>query len=155
MSTAVAIAASSMDTAPRRGLRILFLAARPATASVLQQTLGHETGAEFHLTIDPQETEAMARSESPDLILLDLPWAARAGRQLVERLRAANVDARIAVLGDLYGTRAREAARQIGADGFTPDPASRDLLKVMRALVSTPRRKSTSTAKHSLELAVA
>lgn len=155
MSTAIAIAASSMGAAPDRGLRILFLAARPASASALQQTLGNETGAEFHLAVDPQETEAMARRESPDLILLDLPWAGRAGRQLVERLRAANVDARIAVLGDLYGTRAREAARQIGADGFTPDPASRDLLKVMRALVSAPRRKSTSTAKRSPELVAA
>lgn len=156
MSTATTSAASSTAATPRNALRIVFLAARPATVAALQSTLGNVTGFELHLAVDPEEAEAMARRECPDMVLIDLPWAGRAGQRLIERLRAANVTARVAVLGDLYGTRAREAAKRIGANGFTPDPASPDLLKVMRALAGTkPRMPASVTEGTPLELAVA
>lgn len=156
MNTATAHADSAAAATPRRGLRILFLAARPATVTALQQTLQGNPGVEFDLAVDPEEAEAMARGERHDLILIDLPWAGRSGQRLIERLRAANVTARIAVLGDLYGTRAREAARRIGANGFTPDAASPDLLKVMHALVGAkPRATAAVTRNIALELAAA
>lgn len=141
MNGATSSTAPPVTHAPRRGLQILFLAARPATASALQQTLRHAPDTGFHLAVDPEEAVAMARSRHHELILIDLPWAGRAGERLVEQLRAAGVTSRVAVLGDLYGTRGREAARRIGAHGFTPDAASPDLLKVIRALVdATPSR---------------
>lgn len=114
--------------------RVLFLAARPAVASTFQQTLGHDCGIDLDLVLDPDEVVAAAVATPPDLILLDLPWAGRAGERLVQRLRACGCRARLAVVGDRSGARGREAARRLGAIGFTPDPASRDLLKVLRSL---------------------
>lgn len=156
--------ASTDTTSPANGpshgrLHLLFLAARPATVTALQQMLKGAAGIEFHLAVEPEEVEATARRESPDLILLDLPWAGRAGRRLIERLRAAGIATPIAVLGDFHGTRAREAARHIGANGYTPDAASPDLLKVVRALAGTrrpvPAPAPAPTARHSNELAAA
>lgn len=136
MTTATPI----VDTPPAAGAspqppaRVLFLAARPAAAAVLQQTLGRDSGIELELVLDPDEVLTAAAVAPPDLILLDLPWAGRSGESLVQRLRMRGGPHRIAVVGDCSGARGREAARRLGALGFTPDPSSRDLAKVLRHL---------------------
>lgn len=155
MNSVTVTTTSPAIASPRRGMHVLFLAARPATASALQHALRETPGAEFHLAVDPEETVALARERHHDLILIDLPWAGRAGERLVEQLRAANVAARIAVLGDLYGTRAREAVRRIGAHGFTPDVSSGDLLKVMRAIVDAKPPRPAVERQHTPALAAA
>lgn len=127
---------------PHLPARVLFLAARPAVAATLRQTLGRDSGIALELVLDPDEVVTAAAVAPPDLILLDLPWAGRTGESLVQRLRLRGGPHRIAVVGDCSGARGREAARRLGAVGFTPDPSSRDLPKVLRHLACPPPRGS-------------
>ena len=136
-------------------LRILFLAARPAAVTSLRRTLPRAAGIELELAVDPDEAAIMALRSRADLVLIDLPWAGRSGQRLVERLRAEQSPVKVAVLGDLSGKRAREAARRIGANAFTPDPDSPDLLKVLRALVRPAERRCALAPQRSPTLEAA
>lgn len=143
------------DATQRPNLRILFLAARPAVITSLRRTLTRAAGIELELAVDPDEAAVVALRARVDLVLIDLPWAGRAGQRLVERLRAEGSGAKIAVLGDLSGKRAREAAKRIGANAFTPDPDSPDLLKVVRALTRPPERRRAAIPRRAAALEAA
>lgn len=82
------------------------------------------------LAADGLSCLAMARSQRPDLILLDLMLPDIPGTAVLARLRAdpATADIPVIVLTSTEGEEARIAALEAGADDFLPKSTADDLL---------------------------
>jgi two-component system, NarL family, nitrate/nitrite response regulator NarL len=82
---------------------------------------------------DGESGLAVARSLAPDLILLDLNMKGWSGIHTLERLRAADLDARIIVLTVSDNEEDLVAALRAGADGYLlKDMEPEDILECLR-----------------------
>jgi two-component system, OmpR family, response regulator MprA len=131
--------------------RLLVVEDDPALASSLQRTLTFE-GYEVLLAKDGEEAWAMAYSEGPDCLVLDVGLPGVSGLEVARRLRRRGDKVPILMLTARQMTGDRVAGLDAGADDYITKPFEvEELLARIRALM----RRSGYTAEESQALSVA
>lgn len=123
-------------------LKVLLVAARAAVIEPVSQALAGDH-IDFRFCADPAEAAILAAPWRLAAVLVDLPWAGRPGRELVQTLRTDRRTRRtpVIIVGERSRHQSREAAERIGADGFACLADERPLFETIHAL---------ATAEHSI-----
>ncbi len=131
--------------------RLLVVEDDPALASSLQRTLAFE-GYEVLLAKDGEEASAMAHSDAPDCLVLDVGLPGVSGLEVARRLRRRGDKVPILMLTARQMTGDRVVGLDAGADDYITKPFEvEELLARLRALM----RRSGYTAEESQTLSVA
>ena len=131
--------------------RLLVVEDDPALASSLQRTLTFE-GYEVLLAKDGEEASAIAYSDAPDCLVLDVGLPGVSGLEVARRLRRRGDKVPILMLTARQMTGDRVAGLDAGADDYLTKPFEvEELLARIRALM----RRSGYTVEESQTLSVA
>lgn len=143
-------------TTPPPEPRVLLVEDDPATARALGAGLAR-AGLRVRAAGSGREAVALARSEPPDVILLDLGLPDMGGDEVLRRLRAQSTDTPVLVLSaDGSPVRKAESLRH-GADDHLAKPADRDeLVARIRAVMRRARAPAAPPVRvGSLEIDLA
>lgn len=128
--------------------RILIVDDEPRNRLLLDAIVGSEGHQSLHAA-SGADALALAGSESPDLVLLDLMMPAMDGFQVVRQLKA-NAGTRalpILVVSALDDPAVRQRAIASGADDFLRKPVDRwQLLARVRSLLGSPSTREAGSA---------
>ena len=115
--------------------RILVVEDTPAYAEALERTLVLE-GHDVMLATRAMEALARARSEPPDLVLLDLGLPDRDGYHVLRELRERGVDCPVLILSARSLESDKVEGFRLGADDYVTKPySSRELVARVRAVL--------------------
>ena len=121
-----------MPTVSDNPIRILLIDDHPIMRDGLRMLLESQPGMKVVGTAGRDALE-LARSQSPDLILLDLDLGAENGLTLLPELRAAAKDARVLILTGLKDSEAHRQAIRLGAMGVVlKEDAAEVLIKAIK-----------------------
>jgi two-component system alkaline phosphatase synthesis response regulator PhoP len=105
--------------------KILVIEDDPATSRLVDYTLRHE-GYQIITAANGLEGLRQARSERPDLIILDVMLPGLDGFEICHRLRAEPATAKLPIL--MFSAKAQEIDKntglKVGADEYLPKPAA-------------------------------
>jgi len=122
-----------------RPTRILVVEDTPAYAEALERTLVLE-GHEVLLATRAQEALARARSEPPDLVLLDLGLPDRDGYHVLRELRARGAECPVLILSGRSLESDKLEGFRLGADDYVTKPfGALELLARISALLRRAR----------------
>jgi DNA-binding response OmpR family regulator len=122
-----------------RPTRILVVEDTPAYAEALERTLVLE-GHEVLLASRAQEALARARSEPPDLVLLDLGLPDRDGYHVLRELRARGADYPVLILSARSLESDKVEGFRLGADDYVTKPfGAMELLARISAILRRSR----------------
>ncbi|MBI2156230.1 MAG: response regulator transcription factor [Candidatus Rokubacteria bacterium] len=123
--------------------RILIVDDEPAIVQGLEDNLRFE-GYQTVSATNGADGLALALSDAPDLVLLDITLPAMSGWDVCRELRRRGVDVPVIMLTARGGEADRVLGLELGADDYVPKPFSlRELLARVRAVLRRPgpRRK--------------
>lgn len=128
--------------------RILIADDNPQNAELLEAHLDG-TGYETRVAANGEETLAIAREWSPDLLLLDVMMPKMSGFEVCKRLRAdaATADIGVLIVSALDEVTDIERAVEVGTEDFLTKPINKtELLLRVRALLDA-RAQSTGVER--------
>jgi DNA-binding response OmpR family regulator len=126
--------------------KILIVEDDPSILRGLQLNLGME-GYQVRSAMDGEAGLAMARSEHPDLLLVDVMLPKLGGLQLIQALRATDLDTPIVVISAKGGESDKIAGLDVGADDYVVKPFSLpELLARIAAALRRPRARGETGA---------
>jgi len=126
--------------------KILVVEDDPSILRGLQLNLGME-GYLVRSAMDGEAGLAMARSEHPDLLLVDVMLPKLGGLQLIQALRATDPDIPIVVISAKAGEGDKIAGLDVGADDYVVKPFSLpELLARIAAALRRPRARGETGA---------
>ena len=126
--------------------RILVVEDTPAYAEALERTLVLE-GHDVMLATRAMEALARARSEPPDLVLLDLGLPDRDGYHVLRELRERGVDCPVLILSARSLESDKVEGFRLGADDYVTKPfGALELLARISALLRRARAAAPSAA---------
>jgi DNA-binding response OmpR family regulator len=126
--------------------KILVVEDDPSILRGLQLNLGME-GYQVRSAMDGEAGLAMARSEHPDLLLVDVMLPKLGGLQLIQALRASDPDIPIVVISAKGGESDKIAGLDVGADDYVVKPFSLpELLARIAAALRRPRARGETGA---------
>jgi DNA-binding response OmpR family regulator len=134
--------------------RILIVDDEPAMVRGLEDNLRFE-GYQTVCARDGRQGLAMALSEAPDLILLDIMMPGLSGWEVCRELRKRGVDVPVIMLTARGEEVDRVRGLELGADDYVAKPFSlRELLARIRAVLRRPgpRRKFEEFAFHDVRI---
>jgi two-component system nitrate/nitrite response regulator NarL len=121
-----------MPTVSDNPIRILLIDDHPIMRDGLRMLLESQPGMKV-VGMAGKDALELARSQSPDLILLDLDLGGENGLTLLPELRAAAKDARILILTGLKDSEAHRQAIRLGAMGVVlKEDAAEVLIKAIK-----------------------
>jgi len=110
-----------------------------------------DRGCEAHEVSKPEGTLDLARSVSPDLVLLDLKMPGVSGLDLIQGIKKLDSTITIIILTGYGSIPTAMQALKLGADSYLGKPADTDqILAAYRDLESGTTEKSTPTTVPSL-----
>jgi two-component system alkaline phosphatase synthesis response regulator PhoP len=133
------------------GHKILVIEDDPATSRLVEYSLRHQ-GYEVVKASNGLEGIRMARSEAPDLVILDVMLPGLDGFEICHRLRSDAATARLPIL--MFSAKAQEIDKttglKVGADEYLTKPAApADIVARVQKLLAkkdltAPARKDSS-----------
>jgi two-component system response regulator RegA len=110
-----------------------------------------DRGCEAHEVSRPEETLDLARSVSPDLVLLDLKMPGIGGLDLIQAIKKLDTTITVIILTGYGSIPTAMQALKLGADSYLGKPADTDqILAAYRDLEAGANEKSTPTSVPSL-----
>ena len=110
-----------------------------------------DRGCEAHEVSKPEETLELARSVSPDLVLLDLKMPGWSGLDLIQAIKKLDSTIAVIILTGYGSIPTAMQALKLGADSYLGKPADTDqILAAYRELGTASSEKSTPTTVPSL-----
>jgi DNA-binding response OmpR family regulator len=129
--------------------KILIVEDDPSILRGLQLNLGME-GYTVRSAMDGEAGLAMAQSELPDLLLVDVMLPKMGGLQLIQALRATDPDIPIVVISAKGGESDKIAGLDVGADDYVVKPFSLpELLARIAAALRRPRARGETGARRT------
>jgi len=117
------------------GWKILVVDDDPAIASILDPYL-HEAGFRLFVARNGTEALALAASERPEIVLLDLRIPRPQGLEVLRRLRANGNPASVIVVSGLSDEVDRVVGLELGADDYVTKPFSpREVVARVKAVL--------------------
>jgi len=120
--------------------RILLVEDDPAIRSLILELLAEE-GYDVHVAVDGQSGVRAARSNRPDLILMDLMLPVLDGMAATRQLKRDPATCQIPIIAISAGTNLRIHANDLPADGVVAKPFDLDTL--LAAITVQLRRRSS------------
>ena len=121
----------------------------PLYLRTLQRSLARR-GIHTDIAMDRTQALALAQSQLPAFVLLDLKLGNDSGLELIQPLRALRPDMRILLVTGYASIATAVEAIKLGADDYLPKPAS--LPVILRALGLGLGEDSSTEAETSVEL---
>jgi two-component system response regulator RegA len=110
-----------------------------------------DRGCEAHEVSRPEETLDLARSVSPDLVLLDLKMPGMGGLDLIQAIKRLDATITVIILTGYGSIPTAMQALKLGADSYLGKPTDTDqILAAYRDLENGATEKSTPTTVPSL-----
>jgi DNA-binding response OmpR family regulator len=127
--------------------KVLIIEDDPATSRLVEYSLRHD-GFQVVRAANGLEGIRMARSETPDLVILDVMLPGLDGYEICHRLKADAATARLPIL--MFSAKAQEIDRntglKVGADEYLTKPAApADIVNTVRKLLA--KRDLTAPAR--------
>ncbi|TMD99040.1 MAG: response regulator transcription factor [Chloroflexi bacterium] len=124
-----------MSKGQEKNAHILIVDDDSRVTSALRRTLAYE-GYQVSSTLDGEGALAIARTKSPDLVILDLMLPGIDGLEVCRRLRAVDDDITVLMLTARDAVADRVAGLETGADDYLVKPfALEELLARIKALL--------------------
>ncbi len=124
-----------MSKGQEKNAHILIVDDDSRVTSALRRTLAYE-GYQVSSTLDGEGALAIARTKSPDLVILDLMLPGIDGLEVCRRLRAVDDDIAVLMLTARDAVADRVAGLETGADDYLVKPfALEELLARIKALL--------------------
>ena len=115
--------------------KILVIDDEPLILGSLEALL-NKKGYEIHLASTGKEGIKFLDQEGADLVLLDIIMPGMSGKEVFEKIREINPDAKIIITSGYSKQQITESLMASGANGFLPKPFNIDkLLGLIKALV--------------------
>ena len=126
---------------------ILIVEDDPSILRGLQMNLGLE-GFRVTAARDGEEAVRLARSQSPDLIVLDMTLPKKSGIEIIRQLRGEGIDTPIVVLSAKGDEADKVLALSLGADDYVTKPFGLgELIARIRASLRRRRRPQRAEAR--------
>jgi PAS domain S-box-containing protein len=120
-----------------RGCRVLVVDDEPAIRELLETMLS-DAGYEVLAAADGREALRLLKSESVDLILLDLVMPNSEGIETLSELRRGGLQTPVIAMSGAFGGQFLAVARHLGAKATLPKPISRlTLLRTVKQVLTT------------------
>jgi PAS domain S-box-containing protein len=131
---AVAVASPAVPAAPPAPCRVLYIEDNPVNQLLMEGMLAHRPGTTLTLADLPEPGLAMARSQQPDLVLLDIQLPGMSGYEVLRALRADPLTRAIPVIAVSANAMSDDLAqaREAGFDDYLTKPL--DLARLLEAL---------------------
>ena len=124
--------------APFRGARVLIADDESAIRDTLRMILEYE-GYRVFEAADGEQALTVARTRSPDAMLLDIRMPRRSGLDVVEQLRREGIDVPVLMISGHGTIETAVRALQLGAQDFLEKPLEREI--VLRRLEGVLERE--------------